>query len=70
MGDVGRFQFLGLIVSRDSFWGMWEVIQPVEEGKLEVSYRWFRSYPDAEAFCLALLHPNPPGPLKGLPFDT
>ena len=28
MGDVGRFRFLGFIVSRDSYMNMWEVIQP------------------------------------------
>jgi len=31
---------------------MWEVIQPAEEGKLEVSFRWFRTCKDAEDFCL------------------
>ena len=31
---------------------MWEVILPAEEGKLEVSFRWFRTCKDAEAFCL------------------
>ena len=51
MGDVGRFRFLGWIISRDSFRGMWEVIQPAEEGKLEVSYRWFGTCKDAEAWC-------------------
>ena len=50
------FHILGFIFSRDSFRGMWEVIQPAEEGKLEVSYRWFRSHKQAEAFCLELSH--------------
>ena len=52
MGDVGRFHFLGFIVSRDSFMNRWEVIQPAEEGKLEVSYRWFRTCKDAEDWCI------------------
>ena len=30
------------------------VIQPAEKGKLEVSYRWFRSHKQAEAFCMEL----------------
>ena len=30
----------------------WEVIQPAEEGKLEVSYRWFRTVKDAEDWCM------------------
>ena len=51
MGDVGRFHFLGFVVSRDSYMNMWEVIQPAKEGKLEVSYRWFRSCKDAEVCC-------------------
>ena len=52
MEGVGRFHFLGFIVSRDSFMNMWEVVQPAKEGKLEVSYRWFRTCKDAEVFCL------------------
>ena len=32
--------------------GKWEVIQPAEEGKLEVSYRWFPTCKDAEDWCL------------------
>ena len=48
MGDVGRFHFLGFVVSRDSYMNMWEVILPAEEGKLEVSYQWFRTCKDAE----------------------
>ena len=52
MGDVGRFHFLGFIVSRDSYMKMWEVILPAEEGKLEVSYRWFRTCKDAEDWCM------------------
>ena len=28
----------------------WEVIQPAEEGKLDVSYRWFRTCKDAEGW--------------------
>ena len=43
---------LGWIISRDSFRGMWEVIQPAGEGKLEVSYRWFRTCKDAEDWCM------------------
>ena len=43
---------------------MWEVIQTAEEEKLEVSYRWFRTYKDAEDFCFGLLHPGPLGPPK------
>ena len=39
-------------VSRDSFINSWEVIQPAKEGKLEVSYRWFRSCKDAEDWCV------------------
>ena len=31
---------------------MWEVIQPAEEGKLEVSYRWFRTCKDEEDWCM------------------
>ena len=54
MGDIGRFHFLGFIVSRVSYMNMWEVIQPAEEGKLEVSYRWFRTCKDAEVFCPTL----------------
>ena len=49
MGDVGRYRFLGFIVSRDSFRGAWEVIQ---EGTVEVSFRWFRSFQDAEVWCM------------------
>ena len=52
MGDVGRFHFLGFIVSRDSYMNKWEVILPAEEGKLEVSYRWFRTCKDAEGWCM------------------
>ncbi len=52
MGDVGRFHFLGFIVSSDSYMNRWEVILPAEEGKLEVSYCWFRTCKDAEVFCL------------------
>jgi len=37
MGDVGRFHFLGLIVSRDSFMNKWEVIQPAEEGSWKLA---------------------------------
>ena len=48
MGDVGRFRFLGWVITRDSFRGKWEVIQPAKEGKLEVSYRWFRTSKDSE----------------------
>ena len=44
--------FLGWIISRDTFRGMWEVIQPAKEGKLEVSYRWFRTSKDAEDWCM------------------
>ena len=40
-------------VSRDSFMNRWEVILPAEEGKLEVSYRWFRTCKDAEDWCMA-----------------
>ena len=50
MGDVGSFHLLGFIVSRDSYMNRWEVIQPAEEGKLEVSYRWFRSHQEAKVF--------------------
>ena len=39
-------------VSRDSYMNRWEVIQPAEEGKLEVSYRWFRTCKDAEDWCM------------------
>ena len=52
MGDVGRFRFLGWIISRDSFRGMWEVILTAKEGKLEVSYCWFRTCKDAEGWSL------------------
>ena len=52
MGDVGRFRFIGFIVSRDSYMNTWEVIQPAEEGKLEVSYLWFRTCKDAEVWCM------------------
>ena len=52
MGDVGRFHFFGFIVSRDSYMNMWEVILPAEEGKLEVSYRWFGTCKDAEDWCM------------------
>ena len=46
------FHILGFIVSRDSYMNMWEVILPAEEGKLEVSYRWFRTCKDAEDWCV------------------
>ena len=46
------FLILGFIVSRDSYMNRWEVIQPAEEGKLEVSYRWFRTCKDAEVWCM------------------
>ena len=52
MGDIGRFHFLGFIVSRVSYMKMWEVIQPAEEGKLEISYRSFRTCKDAEDCCM------------------
>ena len=52
MGDIGRFHFLGFIVSRDSYMNRWEVIQPAEEEKLEISYRWFLTCKDAKDFCL------------------
>ena len=52
MGDFGRFHFLEFIVSRDAFREMWEVMKPAKEGKLEVSYRWFRTYKDAEDWCI------------------
>ena len=52
MGDVGRFNFLGFIVSRDSYMNRWEVILSAEEGKLEFSYRWFRTCKDAEGWCV------------------
>ena len=45
------FHILGFIVSRDSYMNMWEVIQPAKEGKLEVTYRWFRTCKDAEVWC-------------------
>ena len=53
MGDVGRFRFIGFIVSRDSYMNRWEVIRTADEGKLEVSYRWFRTCKDAEDWCMA-----------------
>ena len=46
------FHILGFIVSRDSYMNIWEVIQPAKEGKLEVSYRWFRTCKDAEDWCM------------------
>ena len=46
------FHILGFIVSRDSYMNRWEVIQPAKEGKLEVSYRWFRTCEDAEDWCM------------------
>ena len=39
-------------VSKDSFMNIWKVIQPADEGKLEVSYRWFRTSKDAEGWCM------------------
>ena len=45
------FHILGFIVSRDSYMNIWEVILPAGEGKLEVSYRWFRYCKDAEVCC-------------------
>ena len=54
MGDVGRLDFLGFIVSRDSFMNRLEVVQRAEEGKLEVSYRWFRTCKNAEGFCFRI----------------
>ena len=27
------------------------MILPAEEGKLEISYRWFRTFKDAEVWC-------------------
>ena len=53
MGNFGRFHFLGLIVSRDRYMNRWEVILPLEEGKLEVSYLWFRTCKDAEDWCMS-----------------
>ena len=46
------FLILGFIVSRESYMNRWEVIQPAKEGKLEVSYRWFRTCKDAEDWCM------------------
>ena len=46
------FHILGFIVSRDSYMNRWEVIHPAKEGKLEVSYRWFRTSKDAEVCCM------------------
>ena len=46
------FHILGFIVSRDSYMNRWEVIHPAKEGKLEVSYRWFRTCKDAEDWCM------------------
>ena len=46
------FHILGFIVSRDSYMNIWEVILPAGEGKLEVSYRWFRTCKDAEDWCI------------------
>ena len=69
--DVRRWlvSFLGEYYLQKFIPGDVEVIQLAEEGKLEVSYRWFRTYQDVEAFCFGLLRPDPPGPPKGLPFD-
>ena len=64
------FHILGFIVSRDSYMNRWEVIQPAKEGKLEVSYRWFRTCRDAEEFCFGILRHDPPGSPKVPPFDT
>ena len=30
----------------------WEVILPAKEGKLEISFRWFRTCKDAEDWCM------------------
>ena len=57
-------------VSKDSFMNIWKVIQPAKEGKLEISYRWFRTWTDAESFCFGSLRPDPLGPPNGSPFDT
>ena len=46
------FLILGFIVSRESYMNRWEVIQPAKEGKLEVSYRCFRTYKDAKDWCM------------------
>ena len=63
------FHILGFIVSRDSYMNIWEVILPAGEGKLEVSYRWFRTCKDAEDFCFGLLRHDSPGSPKGPTFD-
>ena len=39
MGGVGRFHFIGFIVSRDYLRPQWEVIQPAKQGTFEVSFR-------------------------------
>ena len=41
----------GFMVSRGTFQGVWEVIQPAVEVKLEISYRWFPTSKDAEVWC-------------------
>ena len=61
------FHILGFIVSRDSYMNRWEVIHPAKEGKLEVSYRWFRTCKDAEDWCVrngagAKIRPKPQVP--------
>ena len=49
-----RFTIGGFTVSYCTLNQMWEVI---EKGKsLEVSYRWFTSKENAEAFCLKKLN--------------
>ena len=70
MGNFGRFHFLGLIVSRDRYMNMCEVIQPAEEDKLEANYHCLRSCRDAESFYFGLLRLDLLGPNKGRPFDT
>ena len=52
MDHTNRFIIDGLIVRFDTFRGIWKVIQRSEEGKLEVSYRWFRSCKEAEEWCI------------------
>ena len=44
--------------SKGSFMNIWKVIQPADVGKLEVSYRWFRTCKDAEDFCLKTKDPE------------
>ena len=46
------------------------MIRPAGEGKLEVSYCWFRIWTDAESFCFGSLRPDPPGPPNGPPLDS